>query len=43
VLSRIHADGSPISVVNELPGFDEFTSLVGMDEIQDIARRFGNG
>jgi 2,3-dimethylmalate lyase len=43
VMDRIKRDGSPVNAVQDLPGFAEFTSLVGFAEVQEIARRFGNG
>lgn len=41
LLARIHEDGSPINVLSELPGFGEFTSFIGLPEIQELERRFG--
>lgn len=43
VIEAIKRDGSPINAVHDLPGFAEFTSLVGFDEVQEIGRRFGDG
>ena len=43
VMKTIRRDGSPINAVRDLPGFAEFTGLVGVDEVLEIARRFGNG
>jgi 2-methylisocitrate lyase-like PEP mutase family enzyme len=43
VLTRIRDDGSPARTINELPSFDDFTSLVGMREIEELAERFGDG
>ena len=43
VIDRIKRDGSPINAVQDLPGFGEFTGVVGFAEVQEIARRFGNG
>lgn len=43
VMDRIKRDGSPISAVRDLPGFSEFTSLVGLEEVQEISRRFASG
>ena len=38
---RIRADGTPMSLLPELPTFQEFTAFVGLPEVQDIERRFG--
>lgn len=43
VIDRIKRDGSPINAVQDLPGFAEFTGLVGFAEVQEIARRFASG
>lgn len=40
-LARIHADGSPISVMEDrLLPFEEFTDFIGLPEIQDLEERF---
>jgi 2,3-dimethylmalate lyase len=43
VLARIAADGTPISAVEDLPSFREFVDLVGLEEVEEIGRRFGRG
>jgi 2,3-dimethylmalate lyase len=42
-LAQVAADGSPTRAMNNLPGLADFTGLVGMDEVNEIAERFGNG
>ena len=40
-LAKIHADGSPISVMEDrLLPFEEFTDLIGLPEIEDLEERF---
>lgn len=40
-LARIHADGSPISIMEDrLLPFEEFTDFIGLPEIQDLEERF---
>ena len=41
LLARIRKDGTPINVLSELPAFNEFTSFIGLPEIQELERRFG--
>ena len=41
LLARIRKDGTPINVLAELPAFGEFTSFIGLPEIQELERRFG--
>lgn len=43
VLERISADGTPYEAARELPAFNEFTSFIGLPEVDDIARQFPNG
>jgi 2,3-dimethylmalate lyase len=43
VLARIAADGTPISAVEDLPSFRESVDLVGLEEVEEIGRRFGRG
>jgi 2-methylisocitrate lyase-like PEP mutase family enzyme len=43
VLGRIARDGTPITAMRQLPTFGEFTGFVGLREVMDIGRRFGNG
>ena len=33
-------DGTPRAVLGELPPFDEFTSFMGLPEIDDLGQRF---
>ena len=40
-LTKIHADGSPISVMEDrLLPFEEFTDFIGLPEIEDLEERF---
>ncbi len=40
-LAKIHADGSPISVMEDrLLPFEEFTDFIGLPEIEDLEERF---
>ena len=40
-LAKIHADGSPISVMEDrLLPFEEFTDFIGLPEIEDLEQRF---
>ena len=41
LLARIREDGTPINVLSELLAFSEFTSFIGLPEIQELERRFG--
>ena len=41
LLARIHEDGTPINVLSELLAFSDFTSFIGLPEIQELERRFG--
>ena len=41
VLARIREDGTPLSVLPELPKFAEFTSFIGLPEITELEQRFG--
>lgn len=40
VLARLRADGTPAAALPGLPGFDEFTELVGLPEVTAIGERF---
>lgn len=40
VLARLRADGTPAAALPGLPGFDEFTELVGLSEVTAIGERF---
>lgn len=41
LLRTIRRDGSPAAALPGLPGFDEFTEIVGLPEIRELERRFG--
>ena len=41
LLARLRTDGTPDSALPGLPGFGEFTELVGLPEIGELERRFG--
>jgi 2-methylisocitrate lyase-like PEP mutase family enzyme len=40
VLARIKADGTPVNVLGELPGFHEFLEFIGLPEVQQLEQRF---
>ncbi len=40
LLARIRRDGTPIEVLSELPAFGEFTTFIGLPEIQELEARF---
>jgi carboxyvinyl-carboxyphosphonate phosphorylmutase len=42
VLARIRADGTPINVLADLPGFAEFLELIGLPEIRDLEQRYSH-
>ena len=42
-LARVRADGTPIGLLPSMVGFEEFLSLVGIDEIRALERRFAEG
>jgi carboxyvinyl-carboxyphosphonate phosphorylmutase len=42
-LARVKADGTPIGLLPSLVGFDEFLSLVGIDDVRELERRFAEG
>lgn len=42
-LAQVKADGSPAGAMAGLPGLTDFTGLVGLDEVERIGERFGNG
>jgi 2,3-dimethylmalate lyase len=42
-LARLQSDGTPIELLPSLPGFDEFLSLVGIEEIRELEQRFAEG
>lgn len=43
VLARIAEDGTPATALEGLPKLNDFTRLVGIDEVEDIAGRFPRG
>jgi 2-methylisocitrate lyase-like PEP mutase family enzyme len=43
VLAKISTDGTPAAALDGLPGLTDFTRLVGIEEVEEIGRRFGNG
>ena len=40
VLRTIAQEGSPLSVMDSLPTFGEFTDLIGLPEVQELEQRF---
>jgi 2-methylisocitrate lyase-like PEP mutase family enzyme len=42
-LARVKADGTPMGLLPSLVGFDEFLSLVGIDDVRELERRFAEG
>lgn len=40
VLQQIRADGTPVTAVESLPSFSEFTDTIGLPEINDLEQRF---
>jgi carboxyvinyl-carboxyphosphonate phosphorylmutase len=42
MLERIRADGSPISVLPELPLFAEFLDFIGLPEIRELEQRYSH-
>ncbi len=42
VLARIHTDGTPLSVMDQLLPLGEFIDLIGLPEIQDLEERFAD-
>nr|WP_214403091.1 oxaloacetate decarboxylase [Pseudonocardia lacus] len=40
VLQTLRADGTPAAAMPGLPGFDEFTDLIGLPEVRDLENRF---
>lgn len=39
-LAAIHAAGTPLPILDDLPGFDEFLDFIGLPEIEALERRF---
>ena len=42
VLARIRADGSPINVLPDLPGFADFLDFIGLPEIHELEQRYSH-
>jgi carboxyvinyl-carboxyphosphonate phosphorylmutase len=40
VLATLKAEGTPVSVLDDLPSFEEFTDLIGLPEVQSLEQRF---
>jgi carboxyvinyl-carboxyphosphonate phosphorylmutase len=40
LLATLKSDGTPVSALPSLPGFDEFTDLIGLPEIQELEQRY---
>jgi 2,3-dimethylmalate lyase len=43
VLARIGEDGTPIQAMAGLPDMAEFFAIIGLDEVDELGRRFGRG
>jgi 2-methylisocitrate lyase-like PEP mutase family enzyme len=43
VLARIGEDGTPIEAMVGLPDMAEFFSIIGLEEVNELGRRFGRG
>jgi 2,3-dimethylmalate lyase len=43
LLARITGDGTPIRAMEGLPNLMEFFGLIGMDEVDELGRRFSHG
>jgi 2-methylisocitrate lyase-like PEP mutase family enzyme len=43
VLARIGEDGTPIQAMAGLPDMAEFFGIIGLDEVDELGRRFGRG
>ena len=43
LLAQITGDGTPIRAMEGLPNLMEFFSLVGLDEVDELGRRFSHG
>jgi len=42
VLQQIKADGTPVTAVETLPSFSEFTDTIGLPEINELEQRFAD-
>jgi 2-methylisocitrate lyase-like PEP mutase family enzyme len=40
LLATLKAEGTPVSALDAVPTFEEFTDLVGLPEIQALEQRF---
>jgi carboxyvinyl-carboxyphosphonate phosphorylmutase len=40
LLATLRRNGTPTTALDGLPGFDEFTDLIGLPEVQQLERRF---
>jgi len=40
LLATLKSDGTPVAALPSLPGFDEFTDLIGLPEIQGLEQRY---
>jgi 2-methylisocitrate lyase-like PEP mutase family enzyme len=40
LLATLKTDGTPVSALDALPGFEEFTDLIGLPEVQALEQRF---
>ncbi len=40
VLARIKLDGSPIGVIDDLPGFGDFLDFIGLPEIRELEQQY---
>ena len=43
MLAQIGGDGTPIRAMQGLPDLKDFFGLIGLDEIDDLGRRFSHG
>jgi 2-methylisocitrate lyase-like PEP mutase family enzyme len=43
LLTTLQRDGTPAAALPELPGFGEFTDLIGLPEMQRLEHRFAGG
>ncbi|MFW0797411.1 oxaloacetate decarboxylase [Gordonia sp. CPCC 205515] len=40
--ATIRRDGTPTAALDDLPAFDDFTAMMGLDEITQLSERFGH-
>ena len=43
LLAQISGDGTPIRAMEGLPNLKDFFGLIGLDEVDDLGKRFGHG